>query len=548
MKMLKAALFLFLLVLVSGCNFLDYDESTELTKEDVFSNFERSKSYLTNIYSHLPSGFNSIDGAMRSSASDDAEEVWELSNVQKFNDGSWSAIQTLDDSWGEMYSGIRAVNQFLVEIDSQTFPERQYNDDYEQLMEQLELYPYEARFLRAYFYYELLKRYGSVPLVTSVLTAEEANNVEQAPFGEVLRFILEETDAVSLALPVSYSSIMNNETGRATRGAALALKAKALLYAASPLNNPNGDIQKWQEAAIASKALIDSSWYALENNYNNVVNNYTGTELIFGRRLGNSNSFERSNFPIGFEGARPGTSPTQNLVNSYEMQSNGLAIDEQGSGYDPENPYEGRDPRLSSTVMYNGSTWKGTNLEIYNGGLHGPPQARATKTGYYLKKYVRQDINLDPTNTTTKEHTWVLFRYGEVLLNYAEAMNEVYGPEDDGGMGMTARQAVNMVRARSDMPEFPSGLSKMEFREKLRNERRVELAFEDHRFWDIRRWKIGDQTTDIYGVNITKESDDEFTYEQKLVEQRVFEEKMYRYPLPQSELFNNPNLQQNSGW
>src|SRR6056297_2392191 len=106
MKMLKAAVFLFLLILVSGCNFLDYDESTDLTKEDVFSNFDRSKSYVTNIYSYLPSGFNSIDGAMRSSASDDAEEVWELSNVQKFNDGSWSAIQTLDDSWGEMYSGI----------------------------------------------------------------------------------------------------------------------------------------------------------------------------------------------------------------------------------------------------------------------------------------------------------------------------------------------------------------------------------------------------------------------------------------------------------
>jgi hypothetical protein len=548
MKMLKATIFLFLLASVAGCNFLDYDESTDLKKEDVFSNFDRSKSFLTNIYSYLPSGFNSIDGAMRASASDNAEEIWELSNVQKFNDGSWSAIQTLDASWGQMYSGIRAANQFLVEIEGQTFPERQYNNDYDQLMEQLELYPYEARFLRAYFYFELLKRYGSVPLVTDVLTPEDANNVQQASFNEVLRFIVDETDAVSQVLPVSYSSITNNETGRATRGAALALKARALLYAASALNNPGGDMQMWEEAALASKALIDSSWYTLEANYNNIVNNYTGTELIFGRRLGNSNSFERSNFPIGFEGASPGTSPTQNLVNSYEMQSSGQGINEPGSGYDPDNPYEGRDPRLSSTVMYNGSTWKGITLEIWNGGLHGPPQERATKTGYYLKKYVREDIDLDPTNTTSKEHTWVLFRYGEVLLNYAEAMNEIFGPENDGGMGMTARQAVNMIRARSDMPDFPGGLTKEEFREKLRNERRVELAFEDHRFWDIRRWKIGDQTTDIYGVKITKEVDDSFTYEQELVEQRVFEDKMYRYPLPQSELFNNTNLQQNSGW
>jgi hypothetical protein len=330
----------------------------------------------------------------------------------------------------------------------------------------------------------------------------------------------------------------------------MALKARTLLYAASPLQNTSGEQSKWIAAATASKSIIDSAFYTLDGNFANVINSLTTPELIFERRQGPTNSFERANFPIGYEGGNTGTCPTQNLVDAFEMQATGLGIDEAGSGYDPSDPYAGRDPRLNHTVLINGSIWKGDTLEIWNGGLNGPPVRYATKTGYYLKKYLIEAVSLSPSNPSTRDHTWVLFRYGEVLLNYAEAMNEAYGPEamGSGSLTMTALEAVNMIRARAGMPDFPTGLSQSEFREKLRNERRVELAFEDHRFWDIRRWKIGNTTTGIYGVDIEKDALDVLSFTPKTVETRVWDDKMYLYPIPQSEIYINSSLTQNSGW
>jgi starch-binding outer membrane protein, SusD/RagB family len=550
MKQLRFRLFFIVLICLWGCdNFLGYDETTVNTKEEIFSDFAFTKAFLSNIYSRLPEGFDDIGNSMRASASDEAVEIQPLAVVQRLTDGSWSAIQTIDSQWSNLYSGIRAVNLFLKETEGQTFEDQRFNANYDQIMEQFGLYPYEARFLRAYFYFELIKRYKNVPLIITILEAEDANSVQSTPFADVVQFIVDECDTVAQQLPVNYSSISLNETGRATRGAAMALKARTLLYAASPLFNESGGTEEWYEAAVASKAIIDSTWYSLINDYSSIINNRTSNELIFERRLGQSNTFERSNFPIGFEGATPrGTAPTQNLVDSYEMQSTGLMITDAGSGYNADNPYEGRDPRLSHTVIYNNSQWKGQTVEIWNEGQHGPPQQGATVTGYYLKKGVIESINLAPGSTTQQIHTWVLFRYGEVLLNYAEAMNEVFGPSNASALGMSALEAVNLVRNRANMPEFPSGLTQQGFREKLRNERKVELAFEDHRFWDLRRWEIGPSTTDIYGIDITRSSTESFSYNRKLVQRRVWEDKMYLYPLPQTELFVNENLVQNPGW
>lgn len=541
---------LLVLALVLGsCEFLDYDEASYNRKEDVFSDFGRSKSFLTGIYSRLPTDFNSIDGAMRSAATDEAEHVWDLSNVQRFNDGSWSAINPLDNVWDDMYAGIRAANVFLEASEGQQFIEEQYNEDYQEMMEQFNNYPYEARFLRAFFYFELIKRYRNVPLITEVLTPEEARQVEQNSFDDVVDFIVSECDFVAAVLPADYGTFSSaQETGRATKGAAMALKSRVLLYAASPLHNPSNELSRWEDAASAAKAIIDSAWYELEDSYSNVVNNHTSTELILGRREGETNGFERRNFPVGFEGGNTGTCPTQNLVNAYEMAGTGLPIDAPGSGFDTIFPYSGRDPRLEQTVILNNSVWKGKVVQSYVGGANGLPRANATKTGYYLKKYVIESVSLEPTNTTQRQHTWVLFRYAEILLNYAEAMNEAYGPEDAAGMGMTALDAVNQVRVRAGMPEFPAGLTQAAFAAKLRNERRVELAFEDHRFWDVRRWMIGDATTDIFAVRITRNPYGGFAYQQFLLEERVYEDRMNLYPIPQSEIYKNPALQQNTGW
>lgn len=542
------ALFTFLF---SRCESLDYSEATFHSQEFIFSIAGNNSAFLTNIYNYLPTDFHSINGYMRSNASDDAIHVNDLAIVHKFNDGTWSSVRTLDDQWGHYYAGIRAVNLFLTETDkNRKYEDIQYNDGYDQLMEQYKYYPYEAKFLRAFFYFELIKRYGDVPLVTTVLSKEEANNLTRSPYGIIVDFIINQCDEISKELPVSFMSVPGTQTGRVTRGAVMALKARTLLYAASPLNNPSNDSEKWIDAALAAKEIIDSNWYSLDNAYESVVNNLTSTELILETRQGASNSFESANFPIGFEGGNTGTCPTQNLVDAYEMSTTGQNISDPESGFNPDNPYVNRDPRLSKTILYNGSVFKNKSIEVWDGGLNGPPKLNASKTGYYLKKYVMEAVSLDPTNITTREHVWVLFRFGEVLLNYAEAMNEAFGPTSTGTdqFSLSAIDAVNLVRKRAGMPNFPGGMTKEEFRIKLMNERRVELAFEDHRFWDLRRWKIGRSTTDIYGIKITKNQDSTFSYSRKLVENRVWDDKMYFYPIAQRELFINPSLIQNSGW
>ena len=564
MKTLKVYfIFLFFGTILSSCNYLDYSESSQYNKNDIFSDFTRCEGVLTNIYSYLPSDFSSVDGSTRSSATDDAIDVKELSNIQKFNDGSWNAVITLDDQWVNMYSGIRTANVFLKGIQGQTFPDIEYNSDYAAKMQQFTVYPYEARFLRALFYFELIKRYGDVPLVTTVLTVDEANHVVPAKFDSIVKFIVSECDSVAPKLPITFSTFSTTkETGRATRGAAWALKARTLLYAASPLHNPNalatGD-PKWIAAAKAAKVVIDSlkSQYSPLPSYTttfNTVNGLPSKELIFGRNEGSSNTFEAANTAIGFVGGNTGTCPTQNLVDAYEMKKSGKGINETGSGYDATNPYVGRDPRFGATILYNGAVWKSPQvLEIWDGGLNAPPKVHATETGYYLKKYMIESVSLDPVLPTTGQHYWTIFRYAEILLNYAEAMNEAYGPDavgTDPVLNFTARTQVNIVRSRTGvaMPAFPVGMTQSAFRTKLQNERRIEFAFEDQRFWDIRRWKIGATTTDIYGVDIKNDGTGVITFTGKLVQSRIWDEKMNLYPIPQSEININNKLGQNPGW
>ena len=556
----------FMIPMLWSCNYLKYNEQDQFQHDLFFSDFDRVKSLVTDAYSYLPDDFNRISGAMRSSASDEAKDVWDVSDINKFNDGSWSQLLTIDDQWSNMYSGIRSCNRFLKDGALLTFDDTKYNLNYAEVMKQYVLYPYEVRFLRAFYYFELAKRYGNVPLITTILTQEESNMVSPSSFDAIVSFISTECDEAIAHLPVSYDVLPGGETGRATKGAAMALKARALLYAASPLHNTTNDKSKWIAAATAAKMLIDTlghlgnGTYIPLPDYSNAVNTITDSrEMIFEKRADATRDFELANTAVGFIGGRTGTCPTQNLVDSYEMKATGLAINEAGSGYDPANPYstEGssaRDPRLAMTILYNGSVWKSQALEIWHGGLNAPPVPNATKTGYYLKKFLNEGISLDPVNPGSANHYWIIFRYGEILLNYAEAMNEAYGPEVNGTgplSNLTARDAVDYVRSRPgvEMPDFPTGMTQSDFRTKLQRERMVELAFEDHRFWDIRRWKIGPSTTTIRGVDLTmNQATMVITYTPKVVETRVWEDKMYLYPIMQSELFINTNLVQNPGW
>ena len=285
------------------------------------------------------------------------------------------------------------------------------------------------------------------------------------------------------------------------------------------------------------------------------------SELIFGRRATRTtNSFEGYNFPVGLENCNGGNCPTQTLVDAYEMQATGLRPDET-NGYDPAQPYyEGRDPRFYLTIAKNGDenwpSWNDTPLQIYQGGVHAEPLSGATPTGYYLKKYCQAAIDLRASTSSADYHTWITFRLGEFYLNYAEAVfkyfelggNSTAADATDGEFTMSATAAVSMTRDRAKMPGFPIGMANDGFWKKYQNERMVELAFEGHRFWDVRRWKEGDKHfKSIVEMKITRNSDGTYTYNRNTV-RRQWDDKMYFFPIPQSERAKNSNLTQNPGW
>ena len=370
-------------------------------------------------------------------------------------------------------------------------------------------------------------------------------------------FIISECDSAAKVLPARHADA---EMGRATKGAALSLKARVLLYAASDqYNNASwasgyakaelisltGNRQaRWKAAADAAKAVIDlaGTSYALTNNYRTLFTSFNNNEIILVRRNKATNDFEKLSYPIGFDHATGGTTPSQNLVDAYEMKD-GTTF----SWNNPEHaaaPFANRDPRLTLSIITNNSTYKGRVVEAWTGGKDGKGVERATKTGHYLKKHV--DENLDLLQNRTSVHSWILFRLAEVYLNYAEALNE-YSPGH-----ADIKKYVDLVRDRAGikMPLLPAGLSQDQMRERIRNERRVELAFEDHRFWDIRRWMIAPAALGgtLKGLEIVKEQSSNFKYTVIDVESRVFEPKMYWYPIPQNELLKAKGLVQNPLW
>jgi len=544
---IKIIALLFVLIGLSSCSdFLNYDEVSQYTEEQVFTNFDRTKSFVTNIYSYLESDFCSIDGAMRAAGCDEAVHVWNSSNIHTFTNGTCSPLNTVDDVWAYNYKGIRAANFYLAKGTGRLFEEYKYADGYANNMLRYNNYEWEVRFLRAYFYFELVKRYGGVPLITKLLTPEEANNTARASFDECVQFIVEECDTVAKHLPISYGSDYNTETGRAPRAAAYALKSRLLLYAASKLHNPENDVEKWKAAAKAAKLVIDSAVVFKINNlqmYELITNNINCTEVIWDRREGMQGNFEKLNFPIGFEGGNTGTCPTQNLVDAYGMKT---------GTYSLTAPYTNRDPRLDKTVVLNNTKWAyNETVEAWEGGNSGLPKTGASPTGYYLKKYLVKDVSFKPSGNTSFLHTWVMFRYGEILLNYAEAVNEVFKNPNlkDTELNKTAIEVLNLVRRRTLvlMPNIATTTTYDNFVEIVRRERFVELAFEDHRFWDIRRWMIGDKTTEIYGMKIVKDGT-KFIYTPQKIVDRVWDDKYYFYPISQAELNKNKMLKQNTGW
>ncbi|MBO4801750.1 MAG: RagB/SusD family nutrient uptake outer membrane protein [Bacteroidaceae bacterium] len=541
-----------------ACADLEYTEETTRDEEWTYNYFTNGiKNLVFDVYAQLYNNeFADNSAYFLAGATDEAQYALATGAVNNYVNGGWSPANPYDRTWTKAYTAIADVNMYLEKIDQTDISDWQYNSDYKNWMAQMELFPYELRFLRAYFYFELLRAYGDVPLVTTTLTNDQANSIHRTKADTIVKFIIEECDAVAPYLPVSYGSEVGAEVGRATRVAVFALKARTLLYAASPLLNPTGDQQKWEKAAEACKYILDnaSTWGLKLSTYASLWGHdaFFNPELIFGLGRGESNDFEKSNYPIGVENASSGNCPTQSLVDQYEYQDNGETFLQRNPGEIDlltEDPYEGLDPRFALTVVKNGDEWPSNGaqkkvIETFTGGFNAAPKYGATPTGYYLRKFVDGSCVTTADNQTTRRHTWILFRLGEFYLNYAEAVFHATGSANDATYGLTANEAINKLRTREDiqMPKFTEDGDAWVAR--YERERLVELAFENHRFWDVRRWKKGAQYFKTIQV-ATISSDLMMT---RSTVTRQWDEKFNFYPIPQSERIKNPNLTQNPGW
>ncbi|WP_051590619.1 RagB/SusD family nutrient uptake outer membrane protein [Flavobacterium daejeonense] len=523
---------------------LDQTPKDSLTEELVWSDPQGAIQFVNGIYGGMQSGFDrNYDGWAKGlylldGCTDDGDVSmgWTHSTVLQ------NAQFTPDNvpwgqTWGDYYALIRKTNLALENLD-------RLQD--EVLRNRLKG---EVHFLRAFCYHELLRLYGikstgadptGVPIIDKVLTLDDDLQINRSSYDDVVNFIIGDLDKAVSLLP----SKGNIEAGRATSGAAYALKSRVLLYA-----------ERWAEAAAAAKLVVG---YTLYPDYRKLFLVKNNDEIIFAKKFqgpdkthqtnagGTPNAgWDVYNSPNTFKGTSDGgwggNLVTQNFVDSYDMADGESQAT--SSLFDPNNPYVNLDPRFEATVVHNGSTFRGRVIEMFEGGREGDPGAFEF-TRYFLRKFHDETLSL---YSRSSDQDWIFIRYAEVLLNYAEAQNEAVGPD------ASVYDAIKEIRQRAGItnPDLPAGLSKSVMREKIRNERRIELAFEEHRFFDIRRWKIAQNLLDgkpVYGMKITKNLDGSFSYQKQIVETRSFPERLYVLPIPQSERDKNPAAKQINGW
>ena len=533
----------------SACSdFLDTSLDRSQTGETIATNKSTIWGFANAFYSPIGYGFGTIDSNIFATASDEAQQTSAQSNVIYFNKGMLNEnTNPLFTYYRNYYEGIRAANYFLDYVKDGRGEELLAQNrnlvtdrvNYERDLQSLAWYKAEAHVAKAYYYSELAKMYGGVPIVESFV--DDGTMIKRSTYDQVIEYVVKEIDDYKAELALNWNEYKERE-GRFTLGAALAIKARTLLYAASPLHNPTNDVAKWEAAAAAANELISNPdlSYSLASDYGSYFvggNSVASAETIYAVRRAQSNSMEVNNYPIATQGGKSGATPTHNLVAAYEYVGTP----------DPTNPYANRDPRLAASIVTNGSTWNGRVIDQSAGGSDDMARANASKTGYYLKKFLTDNLNL--TQGQKAQHNWVAYRWAEVLLNYAEAMNEAYGPDAiPAGYLMSARQALQQVRDRAsvNLPKVTAS-DKDSFREAVKHERRIELAFEDHRYWDLLRWKDAMDVLNrpVLGVKVTK-TEGAWSYEVTEVATRTFYERNYYLPFLRSEIENSNNtLEQN---
>ncbi|MGN7202988.1 RagB/SusD family nutrient uptake outer membrane protein [Pedobacter sp. SAFR-022] len=541
MKSIKHISWVVLLFLttITSCKKLDLVPTDRFTDVNYWTSTEKANSILNTAYSQM---FNSSRFFLNEALSDNAYNGrGDNEGVASIASGTYDAsLGRIKSEWNDHYSGIKTCNLFLDNVD------RIENMD-PALKARMKG---EARFLRAFQYFQLMTWFGDVPLFDKDITLEESLSIGRSPRAEVLAFILSELDAAIEALPLN-TAYAQADRGRITKGAALGLKARVYLYEG-----------RWQDVATTCEAIMsgNNGSYSLFNSYAGLFlpQNENNSEVLLDFQFDPVNRTYNHLFdfvPISVGARLNALAPTQELVDSYLM-TNGRTINQAGSGYDAEDPYVNRDPRMTATIVYHNYNWTrpdGTSKTIYIKPGTDPDDTKmdeyaaggvSSPTGYYLRKYY------DPTSLTNfvSGLNLILIRYADVLLMYAEARNEL-GTMDESVWNQTLRALRNRAGFVDPVAlNFNASLGQDGLRTAIRNERRTELAMEGLRIFDIRRWKTAEVVLNgwSHGAKYGPASIDNGYIRANL---RVFDPgKHYLWPIPRDERNLNPNLQQNPGW
>ncbi|WP_159637019.1 RagB/SusD family nutrient uptake outer membrane protein [Sphingobacterium composti Ten et al. 2007 non Yoo et al. 2007] len=556
---------IWMLFLFTSCSkdFLERAPSDFIGKEEVFSSLANAEAFLTNAYRDVPSIYIESPGNtlfnLGAGTDEGVSMLYEaVLGTTKFNYNDWNpSAFPMQSRWAQYYRSIRRINMFIE--NNHLIPnEAQEGSTTVRIKERL---LGEAYALRALFYFQLFKMWGEVPIITHVIDpGGEETFYPREPIGNVIDLIKEDLAKAVAILPARLDAANN---GRMNATFCHALLSRVLLYYASPLFNPNNDVARWQAALQATETAMQ---FAENNNFTlsrGESNGLQAYERIF-LQLDNPEvimhsvdfSFE-DNFwgwehythSLGYGGWHV-EAPIQEFVDAYETDkgvspvlgydANNKQLVNPESDYNPQEPYAHRDPRFYQTILYHGAQWKGRAVDIRRGGRDFNEDR--PRILYYWRKYCTESYNLT-TNSGFVPKKFVLFRLGELYLNYAEALNESLSAPDN-----RVYDAVNEIRSRSDMPGLPTGLDKNQMRERIRHERRIEFAVENQRFWDVRRWKIAEITDNGPVRKVEVSANGEFTY--PIYHQRRFDPaRNYLFPIPQLEIDKTDGvLSQNPGW
>ncbi len=568
----------------SSCS-LDPEVDNTYDEEFAFFLPDRVEGFLINAYANLPNtivdgyGGNFLDAATDNAVTNDFDSA-----IYRLSQGGLTANSNPVGNWTNAYAQFRNIHIFFENEPNAIFDLESEESDRNKRRNLRG----EAFYLRAWWGFQLLQAYGGktddgqalgYPIVLKSLVEGEASDLESVKrntYAECVAQIQKDLDSSIALLPVQYQGgdpiTGINQLGRADQRAAYALKSRVSMYGASPAYQPDNITtisagsqmfnfqvvdqtaytNKWVVAANDAQNAIDLIGNLPGLSEGNFTDNNTPDEFIW-RSYHNNRNLENFNYPIG-EFGQARTGPSQNLVDAF-YGANGFPITDARSNYDPENPYENRDPRLTLNVLYNGQVLDADPLQIYQGGEDSNSvYAQNTRTGYYLRKWLSLAEGILGTNPSNDNHYNPYLRCTELWLNFAEASNEAYGPDVVGpGLSLSASDAIKRVRTRSGISNQVyvnevAAQGKEAFRTLIQRERRLELAFENQRYFDMRRWLMP-LNEPVYGYEITREENGDLNYEEIVVEERPFNDIKYYYaPLPYDELVKSPNLINNLGW